>query len=262
MKQLFFSLMAMIALCGCSDVDSDDRFIAVEGVTPERTILIEDFTGQNCVNCPAAHEVLDQLVEQYPDNIIPVSIHAGKFSVPVDRTRYPDYVGLMQPEGDGMAGRWGITAFPKGVINRTGTAIEVDAWASAVRDQLAIPSNVDIELEAALDGNEIAITATLKPQADIKATLHVWVIENGIVAFQRDTNSRIPDYVHNNVYRCSVNGIDGQGVDLTAHVYNTVTLRQAVRDTETEKWNTTNLDIVAFLETSSGVLQAAKTHVR
>lgn len=121
---------------------------------------------------------------------------------------------------------------------------------------------MDIELEAALDGNEIAITAILKPQADIKATLHVWVIESGIVAFQRDTNSRIPDYVHNNVYRCSVNGIDGQGVDLTAHVYNTVTLRQAVRNTETEKWNTANLDIVAFLETSSGVLQAAKTHVR
>jgi thiol-disulfide isomerase/thioredoxin len=261
MKQLLFSLFALIALCGCSGVDSDDRFIPVEGITPERTILIEDFTGQNCVNCPGAHEVLDQLVAQYPDNIIPVSIHAGHFGVAVERTRYPDYVGLMQPEGDGMASRWGITAFPMGVINRTGEALEVDAWATAVRDQLAIPSNLDIELTAALDGGNISITAILKPQADIKGTLHVWVIESGIVAFQRDTNTRIPDYVHNNVYRCSVNGIEGQGVDLTAHVHETVTMTQAVRDTETEKWNTANLDIVAFLETSSGVLQAAKAHV-
>lgn len=261
MKKISLSLCVLAALSACGGVDEDDRFVEVPVVTPERTVLIEDFTGQNCVNCPAAHEVLDLLVAQYPDNVIPVSIHAGHFGVAVDRTRYPDYVGLMQPEGDAMADRWGITGYPSGVINRTGGPLDTDKWAEAVRTQLATPSDVGIELEALLDGNDIRITATFIPAADIEGSLNVWVVESGIVAFQRDLTTRIPDYIHNNVYRCSVTPLEGEPLSLTSHVHSTVTLTQPVRHTDTERWDTDHLSVVAFIETPQGVLQAAVTPV-
>lgn len=261
MKQIFFSLVTVATLTACSGIDADDRFIEVPGIVPERTVLIEDYTGQNCVNCPAAHEVLEQLQAQYPDNVIPVSIHAGHFGVSVDRTVYPDYVGLMQPEGDKMADRWNITGYPMGVINRS-SLLEVDAWAEAVRAQLATPSHVGIDLDASISGSDINISATFTPSADITATLHVWIVESGIIAFQRDLSTRIPDYRHDNVYRCAVNGFEGEQLNLSAHLHHTATFSQTVRDSSTERWNTDNLSVVAFLETPQGVLQAAIAKVK
>lgn len=264
---LYTATLALGAsLAACGGVDDYDRFVPTTPVEVARTVLIEDFTGQNCVNCPAAHEVLDQLVAQYPDNVIPVSIHAGHFAVKVERTRYPDYIGLAQPEGDDMAGRWGITAYPSGVVNRTGGALEADSWAEAVRRQLATPSHLGVGVQASLstsDPSEIAITVTLDPQENAEGTLHVWVVESGIVAFQlANGQGRIPDYVHDNVYRCSVDGIDGTPVTLTMREPQTLSFTQAVRQTETERWDTSHLSIVAFVEThSEGVLQAAITRV-
>lgn len=261
MKHLLFSLLAVITLSACNDIDSDERFVAVEGVTPARAIIIEDFTGQNCVNCPAAHETLELLEQQYPDNLIPVSIHAGYFGIAVENRQ--QVVGLMQPEGNTLCDRWGITGFPMGVINRVGPALERDAWATAVREQLALPTNVDIDLDATCADGSISITATIKPEADLEATLHVWVLESSIVAKQlNERGAEIPDYVHNNVYRCAVNGIEGQGVKLSAHIHETLNFAQEVRTNERETWNTANLSIVAFLETASGVVQAARTNVK
>lgn len=261
MKQILLSLLAIITLAACNDIDSDDRFLAVEGVTPARVVLIEDFTGQNCVNCPAAHATLEQIAEQYPDNVIPVSIHAGHFGIAVENRR--GVVGLMQPEGNDLCNRWGITGFPMGVVNRKGAAIDKDAWAAAVRAQLAIPADVDIDLEAACTDGVINITAVIKSEADIKATLHVWILESGILAPQLGANgSEIPGYVHNNVYRCSVNGIEGREVSATGHIHETLTFSCPVRTTERETWNLANLSAVAFLETSAGVIQATITKVK
>ena len=230
-----------------------------------RTVLLEDFTGQNCINCPAAHEVIEQLQLQYGDNLIPVSVHAGNFGFSVDYTNY-DYnlVGLMQPEGTRMSDAWGITTFPMGVIDRTGSPLEADSWAAAVRDRVAAPTGLAIGVEAAFADpaeRNFDIDITFAPAADINGTLHVWVLESGIVAFQRTTTTRIPDYVHNNVYRASVNSYEGEPIALEAHIHATRSYSVAVRDTEHERWNPANLSVVAFVQTSAGVVQAARAKV-
>ncbi|MDE6178558.1 MAG: Omp28 family outer membrane lipoprotein [Duncaniella sp.] len=271
MKNQILSIFSAIiafgsAMTSCGGVEEYDRFIPTKPVEVARTVLIEDFTGQNCVNCPAAHEVLDRLAAQYPENIIPVSIHAGHFSVKTELTKYPDFIGLAQPEGDAMAARWGITAYPTGVVNRTGGTLEADAWADAVRRQLSEPSRLGVEVEADIlpdAPGEIAVSVTLDPQENVSGTLHVWVVESGITAYQLSNGQGlIPDYIHDNVYRCAVDGVDGTPVSLTMREPQTLTYSQAVRNTATERWDTSNLSVVAFVETESeGVLQAAAARV-
>ncbi len=259
MKHLLFSLIAGTAmiLSACSDISTDDRFIATESVAPQRAVIIEDFTGQNCVNCPSAHETLDLLVEQYGDAVIPVSIHAGTFGVASDYTRY---TGLMQPEGNTYNDAWNITEWPKGVVNRSGAATNSDKWAEAVRKELAIEAPLGISVEASCPEGaaDIDIKVSLTPRTDIDAMLQLWIIEDGIVARQRDIDrGLITDYVHNHVYRASVNGVGGERTVLKANIHTDLSFTQALRATSTETWVPANLSVVAFVYTPSGVLQAA-----
>lgn len=261
LKPLILSVAAAALMAACSDIKDDDRFLPTESVTPQRAVLVEDFTGQNCPNCPAAHVVLEQLVEQYGDAVIPVSIHAGSMAIAADYTRY---TGLMQPEANQYNDAWGIREWPKGVVNRTGGAINTDKWAEAVRSALAEATPLDIDLEASCpDGaSEISIKLTLRPAEDISGNLQLWILEDGIVARQQDLElGRINDYVHNHVYRASVNGVGGQPVDLAAHLHMDASFTQPLRATATETWVPANLSVVAFVYNSRGVVQAAKVKV-
>lgn len=260
-KYLIAAGICALTLSACDDIDENSRYITTESVKPVRAVLIEDFTGQECRNCPRAHETIEALVAQYGDAVIPVAIHCGGFGVPTDNTRY---TGLMQPEGNTYNDAWGITEWPKGVVNRTGGALNDDRWATAVRTELERETPLSIGVTAACAGgtSDIAIEITLEPTADVTGHLQVWIVEDGIVTRQRNENGRwITDYVHNHVYRASVNGVGGQEVNLRAHVHNTVELTQPLRDTPTEKWNAANLSVVAFVYNGSGVIQAARAAV-
>jgi hypothetical protein len=65
------------------------------------------------------------------------------------------------------------------------------------------------------------------------------------------------EYVHNHVFRTSINGTQGEAVNLTANVFasyeNTVALQQY--------WQSENLSVVAFVYNNDGVLQAAEVAV-
>ena len=70
--------LAAVAMVSCSDIDENDRFTYVRPANVSRAVLIEDFTGQLCVNCPNANDAIHQLQEQYGDsNVIAVGIHSG-----------------------------------------------------------------------------------------------------------------------------------------------------------------------------------------
>ncbi|MDE6702419.1 MAG: Omp28 family outer membrane lipoprotein [Muribaculaceae bacterium] len=261
-KSLSYILMsAGLILAACNGIAEDDRYIEVESTKAERTVLLEDFTGQNCVNCPAAHRTIEALEEQYGSHLIAVSIHAGHFGIPATNKRY---TGLMQEEGQAYNDRYGIEDYPKGVIDGKRPPVNADQWASDIFNEISIPTPLTVGVEAALsaDGKTIDISCSLKSSEQLSGNLVVWVIESSIIARQEDLNEgRINDYVHNNVFRACVNGLDGDAVTLSADTPETKTYSIAVKDTDTEKWAPENLAIVAFVSNSSGVQQAAKSNV-
>ncbi len=255
------AVAAMLA-AGCDDIAPDDRYIPVEGVKVERNVLLEDFTGQNCPNCTSAHRSIEALEEQYGEHLIAVSIHAGGFGISVDNKRY---TGLMQPEGDIYCDRYGIIDFPMGVVDGKSPALSIDQWPTAVYDDISRSTPVTITLDAELDAQAGAVNIDCHAGSTeaINGNLVVWMVESSIVARQEDVNlGRIPDYVHNNVFRACVNGIDGVTVTLGPGESFEAGYTIAVRNTDTEKWNPANLAVVAFVKTASGVEQAARTQVR
>ena len=245
-------------MVACNDIAENERLIPVESVKAERAVLIEDFTGQKCVNCPDAHKTIEALEEQYGDKVIAVSIHAGGFGISATNTRY---TGLMQPEGDTYNDMWGIDSWPAGVVNRTGGATTHDQWAAAVRTALSLPTPLNLNLDVQCSQTELTINIECAQNQDVSGNLQVWIVESGIVARQESGEGRINDYVHNNVYRASVNGVGGEPVNLKAYEHQTFTYTQPLRATETETWVPENLAVVAFVYNKDGVVQAARQKV-
>lgn len=61
LKKLIYnvSLFAVgLTLAACSDIAEDDRFEYVEPAEVAKRVLIEDLTGQLCLNCPDRKSVV------------------------------------------------------------------------------------------------------------------------------------------------------------------------------------------------------------
>lgn len=263
-KYIYTLAVAASALtfAACDEVDDADRFHEMPAQESSRNVLVEEFTGQRCTNCPDAHKALAALSEQYGSNLIVVGIHAGSFGV-ADGT-IPGYLGLKETEGQEYADRWGDldkVGYPVAGFDRTGkpATLQSGTWDATIYSEIGRPANLDIELSAHLTAaNDIEINTTINPYANLKGKLQLWVVEDSIKAFQIDHGRTDKNYIHNHVFRSSANGTWGEDVTLMPDVQTKNTCTIAVK----EGWNVDHLHIVAFVyNDKDGVLQAQKTDV-
>lgn len=268
MKHIFTRMLlaagAALMLGSCT-IDEDDRFIELPSITAERSVILMDFTGQMCVNCPEAHELIEQLEQQYGSHLIPVSIHGGGMAWSVNITNFErNRVGLMIEEGNELNDAFGINSWPMGVVDRIndGNApMLMSQWPAAVRDAIAQPTDVHISASVKLDGDNINITTDVMSSSDRNAALQVWLVENGIVATQLTRNGNNPDYVHNNVLRYQAYDLNGSPLQLTKGVTSSTTTDVKTRWTDKERWVVDNLSVVAFVFEGKQILNAVKVPV-
>ena len=268
MKRLQHTLSFIIfsvALTACSNIAEDERLIEVDSPTPVNTdtvarqqqhILLEDFTGQRCVNCPRGTEVIEQLTEQLSDSVlIAVGIHGG----PLAFAGNARVMGLKTAVGDEYYDYWKLEYQPVGLVNRHG-AVNYTDWTTHVAEALGQVASVNMWAKASIaaDGIQISVKAEA-PETAVAGRLQVWLLEDGITAMQMmPDGSTNADYVHNHVLRTPVNGTWGEEITLGEGETKTFSLTQPLD----EQWNAQKLSIVAFVYNDSGVLQVVKTKVK
>lgn len=248
---------AALSLMACSNIDEDDRFIEVEPVEVAKRVLIEDFTGQRCVNCPNASEMIESLQEQYgAENVIAVGIHSGPFS----KTASGRPLSLWTETGDYYFNSWGIDAQPTGVIDRKTVSSTYQSWGTIVRD--ALQASAPLTLGATTSYDEATRTVTINVNAkgvlDVTGKLQLWLIEDNITDMQAMPDGSINNnYVHNHVFRTAVNGQDGEDFSIAWDEEKTVTSTYVLN----ENWKAENMSVVAFVYNNSGVQQVVKVPV-
>ncbi len=250
---------AALSLMACSNIDEDDRFIEVEPVEVAKRVLIEDFTGQRCVNCPNASEMIESLQEQYgAENIIAVGIHSGPFS----KTASGRPLSLWTETGDYYFNSWNIDAQPTGVIDRKTVSSTYQSWGTIVRD--ALQASAPLTLGATTSYDEATRTVTINVNAkgvlDVTGKLQLWLIEDNITDMQAMPDGSINNnYVHNHVFRTAVNGQAGEDFSIAWDEEKTVTSTYVLN----EDWNAENMSVVAFvyIYNNSGVQQVVKVPV-
>lgn len=254
-RNMLFAAAALLAAASCSNIDSDERYTYVKPAEVGRCVLIEDFTGQKCVNCPPANDEIEKLQEQYgADTVIAVGIHSGGFGFAGNK-KYP--VGLMTDTGNEYYYTYRWASQPWGLINRTQNSGTPADWGTLVYNEIQKKAPVSITISNAYDANTRTATIDVSMLGinSVSGKLQVWVIEDGIVAMQYQPNGSITEnYVHNHVFRAAVNGTWGEdvSVDEGATVSKLYTL------TLDDKWVAENVSIVAFVYNSDGVQQVTK----
>ena len=255
-------LLTVVFLASCDDIDEGDRLIPLQVSEVKRCVLIEDFTGQRCVNCPNATLEIEKLQEQYgADTVIAVAIHSGPFA---HRTTMSSPLLPLGTElGDQYFQHWGIEAQPGVKINRGAPIYDPTKYAAAVNAELNKQTPLEFTLQATLQGKQLDVFVTSQSIEDMSFKLQIWLTENNIVSPQlMPDGSSNSQYVHNHVFRASLTDDPfGIGINLTDNgTYPKLTRASITLD---DSWNPENLNVVAFAYTDAeGVLQAVTAKVR
>lgn len=242
----------------CSDIAEDERFIYVEPAEVSKRVLIEDFTGQACINCVNGAAVIEQMMEDYgEENVIAVGLYGGALgSEPLGGPPYP----LTVEESEWYYSHWGIESQPQpmAMVDRGGIIGSIADWPAAVRERIQMQAPVLLEASCDYDAasRQVGITVDADGVSAVNGHIQVWLTEDSIVSKQSVPGQREmdEDYVHNHVFRATVNAPMGDAITVGVGERVTRTFTYTLK----EGWVAENMSVVTFVYDDSGVLQAAK----
>jgi hypothetical protein len=229
MKQLAVILCcALLFVMGCDILEEPYRKGEVQ-LNTSRKVLLEEYTGHLCPNCPTASKQMMELKGLYGDNLVMIAIHAGVLANSFGSTYNYDF---KTETGNIWFDYFGVESagVPNGMVNRKERSgsriIAPGSWGIMIQEELSLPVEAEIQLTASYDPTSrllsVQTTNTLaSPVLGEQYFINVVLIEDSIVKPQKNNNpaigpNEIPDYVHNHVLRMSFTG--GWGVLLNPQV--------------------------------------------
>lgn len=222
-------------------------------VNPQKVLLI-DFTGHTCKSCPKAHKAINQLTGLYGSRLVPVEFHLGYFAKPMTSGKFT--TDFRTPEGTLLESYFDFVSFPTGTVQ----TLDKDqlqpyaSWSSAVSADILGDSPVKIEIfPVYLPGlrtitPEIRITSLEAVEGPLN--LAVYLVEDGIVDWQKDEDfdpMDIPDYVHNHVFRTSLNGLWGEPVGTPSGMVKGNIFERDYSKVPDAGWRVEKCSIIAFV---------------
>ncbi len=230
---------------------------------PIRKILIEDYTGHRCPNCPEAARILDDIHDDYCDHIIPIAVHVSFFAEPHEPDFPEDFkteTGTILDEFYGVSNQ----GLPGGMVNRKkfdgNTVLGRDTWRSAADAVYSINPDVNITIESSYDETSGKISANITSEflkdIDESINLGLYITEDSIIAPQQDASEYIENYLHRHMLRKGVNGAFGEKI--LNSVKKGDTFEKSFTIPADSSWNLNHIELVAFISKNSDneILQA------
>ena len=196
--------------------------VVVEGGSMEptgKTVLIKDFTGVRCVNCPAAAEYAHNLQHQLgEDHIFIMSVHAGYLAQPLGQ--FPDFL-----TDEGTEWYNNHNANPLFAVDHvaltdgnTYSVEQIDAPVAAALDEeqsfeiSVIPNYDETSRQLGVTVNVMALTGM-----DGEFYITACLVEDHIVDWQTIPGGVDKEYDFRNVFRGTLNGAYGEAFE-ASHV--------------------------------------------
>jgi len=258
---------------GDGGIDTTNTDTAI--VVKVRKVLLEDYTGHTCGNCPKAAIKADEIKATYKEKVIPMAIHAGGFAKP----EMPDYpADYRTPEGDALDGFFGISAVgnPNGMVNRidfptSGHIKGHTDWTGIVANELSKAMQAWITIVPSFNASTRKLDVTIKTEfvealgGDIR--LSAFLVEDSVMADQKDylaNPTHVENYAHRHMMRQSLSG-SGFGELIAANPQaSATTVDKNYSITLSSNYNEKHCYVVAFIynATTYEVIQAEEKKIK
>ncbi|MFM7218544.1 MAG: Omp28-related outer membrane protein [Bacteroidota bacterium] len=195
--------------------------------TPFKKVLMEEWTGFKCGNCPPAGIFLNtSLAPPLADTLVVVGVHAGQFAEPGSAGLPSPPAGSFLTDYRTAIGDFLYTFFnspynPSGMIDRVGypsSYIKNKAvWSSTINTRKALPVAHKMDLRTSFDAVSrkvsVAVQTELLDNSSDTLKLQVVLTEDSVLDWQYwDGNNPIfvSDFAHRHVLRTSLIGNLGE----------------------------------------------------
>jgi thiol-disulfide isomerase/thioredoxin len=262
MKRILFLSLCAFIFGNCTEI------APVVPALGDRKVLVEEFTGVRCVNCPAGASELENLAAIYGERLVVVSVHAGDFAPPFSDSRFD----FRTPEGDALEKRLGAPlGYPTAVINRkkfsgqTGLQVGRSLWAGLIASESNAASAVSLSFDKTYNSMTRQFQMTIKAVENTKDALKnvvfsAMITEDNILDTQETPSGRQSNYKHRHIFRgfaADEVAVNPTGAAQISYSFN-ATLKP--------NWLVENCSIVLVLSQKNGdtkdVLQVAESKIK
>jgi hypothetical protein len=234
LNALTILLLVSSLFSGCDKTEQPYRVVLPTCPAPEfpavtnhvKRVLLEDYTGHTCVNCPRAAVTAANLKEEYGDRLVLMAVHAGGFARAFETGDFT--YDFQSTAGTDWDVKFGMSAAgnPNGMVNRRNInnvfVISPDDWGTNVSGMLAEEPLIDMQIINEYTSGEMNFCTNVKTQflktIDRNLKLIVALTEDSIVAPQKNTDISVGvvpiifDYVHMHVLRGTITSTWGSEI--------------------------------------------------
>lgn len=209
---IFLAAALMLSFMGCDKIT--DPLKPVNITNSGKTVLIKDFTGARCVNCPAAaeaaHELQHRLGEDY---VIIMGVHAGSMAQPAGQ--FPNFLTNEGTEWYNDHDSNPLFAVDHVALTE-GNTLYAEQIDTPVADALTEPKTFEVSIANEYDeaNRQLSVASEVKALEEVEGDFYVTVclVEDSIVGWQIEPSGVNREYVFRNVFRGTLNGTDGESV--------------------------------------------------
>ena len=268
MKFAFFIPLSVIVLFSActkeigpaidfSKVQAKDTFYMAPVENAQlKNVLIEEFTGVKCPNCPDGHNIVATIQNANPSRVIAIGYYPfGQAQTePLKDLTKADFRIADATELSTLLG--GIQFLPIAAVDRKmfGGAILTarTLWSSNVQARLAVATPINMQLSVSYDdaSREAIIKTTLKYTSALstKHNISLAIYENNLVDAQEYPTYIDSFYTFKHVLRDVITPVGGASVlDSLTNKAAGLVFEKTILYTLPAKWNPSNCKIVAFV---------------
>lgn len=215
-----------------------------EGFT--KKALLEEFTGEWCVNCPDGASILHGIVEKYPSKLIAAAVHQGDWLQIDQLNQLSSHLG-------------GIGGYPRAAINRVPAVATTNGqdgmvvysrgnWETNTVRLIDAEKQQTAKIGLAIESNITDTLLSLKIHVGFKSMdsrdtrLTVYLLEDSIQA-QNQIGATTNPYFHQHVLRKVISKPLGDSIQLNTGNYALKTFDKI----NIAPYNQAHLKVVAFI---------------
>lgn len=201
---------------GDLSVINDTTYTTTAPTADDTKVLVEEYTGVTCVNCPKGTAMLTTLSDKYPDRVVIAGMHEGKQSEPIpDVSKYdfrlPKVLDLLNSYFSEKPNK------PMAAVNRNKFNdlyfIDWTTWTGRIEDILKQKSKINLGATILFDTSSREATIRVKvvyaQKVETKQNISLYITESKLIDAQENETTIIKDYEHNHVLRDMITPISG-----------------------------------------------------